>query len=115
MSHFTYIRTRFQNLVYLKNSLTKLGITYKVSGTNLTMSQSNNSNLEFAWNGHEYELAVDLSFWEQPYPIEIFIDKVSQQYAAQFIIGENRKIGFELIESKVKATGTNTLVLQRYS
>jgi hypothetical protein len=33
-----------------------------------------------------------MSFWEQPYPIESFIDKVAQQYAGEVIIGESQKM-----------------------
>jgi hypothetical protein len=49
------------------------------SNLNLVIPQSNGYDIEFDWNGQEYELVVDMSFWEQPYPIESFIDKVAQQ------------------------------------
>ena len=114
MSHFTHIKTRFQNLFYLKKGLTQLGIAYSTSGANLTIPQSNCYNIEFAWNGHEYELVVDMSFWEQPYPIQSFIDKVSQQYAAELIIGESQRIGFQPIKYGPNADGTDTLILQRW-
>jgi hypothetical protein len=106
MSHFTHIKTRFQNLFYLEKALNKLNITHKEQETNVTNSnsesynrnlvipQSNGYDIEFAWNGQEYELVVDMSFWEQPYPIESFIDKVAQQYAGEVIIGESQENGF---------------------
>ena len=40
----------------------------------------------------------DISFWEQAYPVESFIDKVAQQYAGEVIIGESQKIGFQPIK-----------------
>jgi hypothetical protein len=106
MSHLTHIKSRFQNLFYLEKALNKLNITHKEQEKNVTNSnsesynrnlvipQSNGYDIEFAWNGQEYELVVDMSFWEQPYPIESFIDKVAQQYAGEVIIGESQKIGF---------------------
>jgi len=58
---------------------------------------------------------VDISFWEQPYPIESFIDKMSQQYAGEVIIGESQKIGFQPIKYQQNEDGSNTLVLERWN
>ena len=127
MSHFTHMKTRFQNLFYLEKALTKLNITHKeqeknanslesnLSNLNLTIPQSNGYNIEFVWNGQEYELVVDMSFWEQPYPIESFIDKIAQQYAGEVIIGESQKIGFQPTKYQQNADGSNTLVLERWN
>jgi hypothetical protein len=127
MSHFTHIKTRFQNLFYLEKALSRLNIVHnekEKTGTqstsnqynvNLVIPQSNGYDIEFAWNGQEYELVVDMSFWEQPYPIESFIDKVAQQYAGEVIIGESQKIGFQPIKYQQNDDGSNTLVLERWS
>ncbi len=127
MSHFTHIKTRFQNLFYLKKALNRLSIVHEEQEKdftnsnsesytkNLVIPQSNGYNIEFAWNGQEYELVVDMSFWEQPYPIESFIDKISQQYAGEVIIGESQKIGFQPIKYQQNNDGSNTLVLERWN
>ena len=125
MSHFTHIKTRFQNLFYLEKALNKLNINHKEkeiskssitgSNANLVIPQSNGYNIEFAWNGQEYELIVDISFWEQSYPIESFIDKISQEYAGEVIIGESQKIGFQPIKYQENSDGSNTLVLERWN
>ena len=125
MSHFTHIKTRFQNLFYLEKALTKLNITYEQQqnpsnnlesyNKNLVISQSNGYDIEFCWNEQEYELVVDMSFWEQPYPIESFMDKIAQQYAGEVIIGESQKIGFQPIKYQQNADGSNTLVLERWN
>ena len=119
MSHFTHMKTRFQNLFYLEKALNRLNIGYKEqddsSNMNLVIPQSNGYDIEFAWNGHEYELVVDMSFWEQPYPIESFIDKVAQQYAGEVIIGESQKTGFQPIQYQQNADGSNTLILERWN
>jgi hypothetical protein len=60
-------------------------------------------------------LRVDRSFWEQAYTVESFIDKVSQQYASEVIIGESQKIGFQPIKYKTNLDGSNTIVLQRWN
>ena len=121
MSHFTHMKTRFQNLFYLEKALNRLNIEYKeqqntrTSNVNLVIPQSNGYDIEFAWNGQEYEFIVDMSFWEQPYPIESFIDKVAQQYAGEVIIGESQKTGFQPIKYQQNADGSNTLILERWN
>ena len=125
MSHFTHIKTRFQNLFYLEKALNRLNISHTEQEKDdrntisyhksLIIPQSNGYDIEFAWNGQEYELVVDMSFWEQPYPIESFIDKISQQYAGEVIIGESQKIGFQPIKYQQNADGSNILVLERWN
>jgi hypothetical protein len=125
MSHFTHIKTRFQNLFYLEKALNRLKITHTEQETSVTetasyhkslvISQPNGYDIEFAWNGQEYELVVDMSFWEQSCPIESFIDKLSQQYAGEVIIGESQKTGFQPIKYQQNVDGSNTLVLERWN
>lgn len=121
MSHFTHIKTRFQNLFYLEKALNRLNIVHKKksatqnSTTNLIIPQSNGYDLEFSWNGQEYELVADISFWQQTYPIENFIDRIAQQYAGEVVIGESQKIGFQPVKYQKNADGSNTLVLERWN
>lgn len=122
MSHFTHMKTRFQNLFYLEKALNKLNIVHNKpvitsdsSNANLIIPQSNGYDIEFAWNGQEYELIMDMSFWEQAYPIESFIDKIAQEYAGEVISGESQKIGFQPIKSQQNSDGSNTLILERWN
>jgi hypothetical protein len=121
------MKTRFQNLFYLEKALNRLNIVHQEqeknltdsntesSNVNLVIPQSNGYDIEFAWNGQEYELVVDMSYWEQPYPIESFIDKIAQQYAGEVIIGESQKTGFQPIKYQQNADGSNTLILERWN
>jgi hypothetical protein len=115
------MKTRFQNLFYLEKALNRLNIVHKAklatqnSNTNLIISQSNGYDLEFSWNGQEYELVADISFWEQAYPVENFIDRIAQQYAGEVVIGESQKIGFEPVKYQQNSDGSNTLVLERWN
>ena len=125
MSHFTHIKTRFQNLFYLEKALSKLNINYEkqrktIEGsnsyqTNLVIPQSNGYDVEFSWNQQEYELIADLAFWKQSSPVETFIDKISQQYAGQVIIGESQKVGFQPVQYQQNNDGSQTLVLERWN
>ena len=127
MSHFTNLKTSFKNLLHLENALNKLEIPYKrekkmiegnnsrLYNVNLVIPQSNNYDITFNWNGEEYELVLDASFWIQPYPVESFINKLSQHYANDVIITESQKIGFQPIKSKQHVDGSNTITLQRWN
>ena len=123
MSHFTHMKTCFRNLNYLEKALSRLNIEYKeqekyiTSGNNtsLVIPQSNGYDIEFVWNGQVYELVADVSFWEQSYPIETFIDKVSKQYAGEVIIGESQKMGFQPIKYQQNVDGSNTVILERWN
>ena len=46
----------------------------------------------------EYELVADLETWNQPVPVERFIDKVTQQYARITVRNTVKKLGFEVEE-----------------
>jgi hypothetical protein len=76
---------------------------------------SNIYDILFNWNGKEYELVFDPSFWVQPYSVEKFINKISQQYANSVIITESQKIGFQPIKSKQHLDGSTTITLQRWN
>ena len=127
MSHFTNLKTSFKNLLHLESALNKLEIPYKrekkitdknnpkLYNVNLVIPQSNNYDITFNWNGEEYELVLDASFWIQPYPVESFINKLSQHYANNVIITESQKIGFQPIKSKHHVDGSNTITLQRWN
>ena len=127
MSHFTRMKTLFQNLFYLEKALNRLNIVnkkqekntdhldLKSQNVNLIIPQSNGYDIEFNWNGQEYELIVDRSFWKQPYPVESFIDKVAQQYAVEVITGESQKTGFQPIKYHQNTDGSNTLILERWN
>jgi Protein of unknown function (DUF1257) len=126
MSHFTNMKTNLQNLFYLEKALDRLQIQHKrekvvgnslntaLYSVNLIIPQSNNYDIIFSWNGTEYELVTDMSFWKQSCPIESFIDKISQQYAGEVIIGEGQKTGFQPVKYQKNEDGSNTLVLERW-
>ena len=123
MSHFTHMKTSFQNLFYLEKALERLKITHTqeketmdaLTTINLVIPQSNGYDLKFVWNGQKYDFVADLSFWEQSSPVETFIDKVAQQYAGEVIVGESQKIGFQPIQYQTNTDGSNTVLLERWN
>jgi hypothetical protein len=121
------MKTRFQNLFYLEQALNKLQIEHQKQKnllindnittyqTDLRIPQSNGHDIRFCWNQEEYTLVVDMSYWNQQYPVELFIDKIAQQYAGEVIIGESKKLGFEPIKYQQNHDGSNTLILERWN
>ncbi len=127
MQHFSYLKTSITDLLYLKKVLHKLNILFKeekqnieqsksnISNVKLVIPQSNGYNIEFNWNGHEYELPADRSFWEQSYSPETFIDKIAQKYAYEVIVEESQKIGFKKINADETSENVTTIVLERWN
>jgi hypothetical protein len=123
MSHFTNLKTSFRNVLYLEKALMKLNIDYKkqnnqISNFNMSdliISQLNGHDIKFCWKDQEYELVVDTSFWDQPYPLESFIDTISQQYASDVIVGEANKLGFQPVKYKQNQDGSKVIILERWN
>ena len=126
MSHFSKIKTTLQDLTLLKKALTDLSVPwdteikqlkgYKKQTTfaNLVISQNNSYDIGFSWNGFEYQLVADLQFWQQPWSVELFLDKVTQRYAYHVIVEATKKQGFKAIEEANLEDASIHLTLQRW-
>jgi hypothetical protein len=127
MSHFSHIKTQLRNISSLQAALTDLGIDW-TSGSQpvkgyrgqtrtaeVAIAQSNGYDIGFAWNGQEYELVADLQYWNQPWPVDRFLSKVTQRYAYHTVMTETAQKGFQVTEQQQQADGSIRLVLQRWS
>ena len=126
MSHFSKIKTTLKDLTLLKKALTDLSVNWdtevkQIRGykdqtdfANLVISQNNNYDIGFSWNGFEYQLVADLQFWQQPWSVELFLDKVSQRYAYDSIVESTEKQGFKAIEEVSLEDSSIQLTLQRW-
>ena len=63
---------------------------------------------------NEYELVADLETWNQPIPVERFIDKVNQQYARMTIHNSVKKMGFQIEEEWEMEDNSIELVVTRW-
>ena len=63
---------------------------------------------------NEYELVADLETWNQPIPVERFIDKVIQQYARMTIHNSVKKMGFQIEEEWEMEDNSIELVVTRW-
>jgi hypothetical protein len=81
----------------------------------VVISQDNNYDIGFSWNGQAYELVADLQYWQQPWTVEGFLQRVTQGYAFHTVINESAKQGFQLAEQQKNEDGSIRLVVQRWS
>ena len=127
MSHFSKIQTSLKDLDLLKKSLSDLSIQWepelnRVRGykdqttfANLVIRQDNNYDIGFSWNGFEYQLVADIQFWQQPWSIETFLDRVSQRYAYNSIVESTSNQGFQSVSETVQEDGSIKLTLQKWN
>jgi hypothetical protein len=127
MSHFSNIKTQIRNLTSLKAALSDLGIDWKAGPSNVRgyqgqtrkaeviIEQDNDYDIGFSWNGQAYELVADLQYWQQPWTVEGFLQRVTQGYAFHTVIAESSKQGFQVAEQQKNEDGSIRLVVQRWS
>lgn len=126
MSHFSQIRTQIRDLDALEGALSDLGIAsvrgeeqargYKqqVQSVELKIPQTNGYDVGFQWNGSAYTLVADMEYWQQPWTVETFLNKVTQRYAFRAIVDRSAEQGFQVVEQKNTEDGSVRLVLQRW-
>ncbi|MGI0482099.1 DUF1257 domain-containing protein [Geminocystis sp. CENA526] len=127
MSHFSSIKTQIRNINSLKASLGDLGINWKqgpstvrgyqgkTSQAEIVIEQENNYDIGFSWNGQEYELVADLQYWQQPWTVDGFLQRVTQGYALHTVLTESSQQGFSVTEKQKNEDGSIRLVVSRWS
>lgn len=127
MSHFTKIQTTIQDLNLLKHALTDLGLIWQMNSSHIKVGENNQhkvdilikqdnlSHIGFTWNDNRYHLVADLQLWEQPWSLEVFLDKLSQKYAYYSIIEQTKKQGLEKMQQISQKDGSIKLIVQRWN
>ena len=127
MSHFSSIKTQIRNLESLTASLNNLGLKWKngpspvrgyqgqTTQAQVVIEQENNYDIGFSWNGTEYELVADLQYWQQPWTVDGFLQRVTQGYALHTVLNESSKQGFAVTEQQKNEDGSIRLVVQRWN
>ena len=112
MSHFSTIQTRIKNkpeggeaLNLLQYNVTEDHELY-VTGAHGIGHETVEAEVAIAKDvgfrlnpiSGEYDLVADLETWNQPIPVERFVDKVTQQYARLTIHNTVKDMGFQVEE-----------------
>ena len=112
MSHFSTIKTKLKNKPQLVEALeilqydVKEDQELKVTGAHGINHETVEAEVAIAqdigFRMHpvtgEYELVADLETWNQPIPVERFMDKVNQQYARMTVYNTVKEMGFQVEE-----------------
>ena len=112
MSHFTAIKTKIRHKPELQEALELLQYNVvedqelKVTGAHgikhetvmAELAISNDIGFRLNPMSNEYELVADLETWNQPIPVERFMDKVNQQYARMTVHNVVQDMGFQVDE-----------------
>ena len=128
MSHFSAIKTKIRNKPELQEALELLQYTVvedqelRVTGAHGIKHETVTADLAIAKDigfrlnpmTNEYELVADLETWNQPIPVERFIDKVNQQYARMTIHDSVKKMGFQIEEEWEMDDNSIELVVTRW-
>ena len=128
MSHFSAIKTKIRNKPELQEALELLHYTVvedqelRVTGAHGIKHETVTADLAIAKDigfrlnpmTNEYELVADLETWDQPIPVERFIDKVNQQYARMTIHNSVKKMGFQIEEEWEMEDNSIELVVTRW-
>ena len=128
MSHFSTIRTKLRNKPQLQEALeilqydVKQDQELKVSGSHgighetVEAELAIGTDIGFRMNPMtgENELVADLETWNQPIPVERFMDKVNQQYARMTVHNTVKEMGFQVEEEWEMEDNTIELTVTRW-
>ena len=128
MSHFSAIKTKIRNKPELQEALELLQYTVvedqelRVTGAHGIKHETVTADLAIAKDigfrmnpmSGEYELVADLETWNQPIPVERFIDKVNQQYARMTIHNTVKDMGLQVEEEWEMVDGSIELTVNRW-
>ena len=126
MSHFSTIKTKLKDHDSLLKALQVLNYDVEVNQKLENPADHQHEELEvhlaigkdigFRWNeaSEAYELVTDLQTWDEPIPVERFLDKVAQNYACECIHHSAQEEGFEIVDQKVNADQSVEMVLSKW-
>ena len=128
MSHFSTIKTKLKSKPQLVEALEMLQYDVKedqelkVTGSHGIGHETVEAEVAIALDigfrmnpmTGNYELVTDLETWNQPIPVERFMDKVTQQYARMTIHNTVKDMGFEVEEEWEMVDGSIELVVNRW-
>ena len=112
MSHFSTIKTKIKDKEILVQTLELLGYDpleeqeLKVAGSHAKAHPTVQAQIaigtDIGFRGNDvsqsYELVTDLQTWDEPVPVERFLQKLSQQYARWTIHEAVKEDGFQVVE-----------------
>ena len=125
MSHFTCVKTKIKKKDFLIKALNTLG--YQVQENvlldnpddhdhkqwNVEVAITNDVGFKRSQDG-TLELVAELDTWKEPFPIERFLQKVTQAYAKHIVVETAQEKGFEVVTEQKDVDNTIELVVEKW-
>tara|TARA_R100000008_G_scaffold11237_1_gene5626 strand:- start:3483 stop:3866 length:384 start_codon:yes stop_codon:yes gene_type:complete len=127
MSHFSTIKTKIKSEEHLIEALEELGYDVEldqklINPIDHQHEQVNvhiaiDKDIGFKWNDitDSYELVTDVQTWDEPIPVERFLDKLTQLYASKMIVSVSKQKGYEVVEYAKLNDGSIEVVCERWN
>ena len=127
MSHFSRIKTSIIHKDALIKALNSLGysaqedVTLEIRGShgenhpefNVEVGITNDVRFKLTKKG-VFELVAELDTWEEPFPIERFLEKVTQAYAKVMVVETVQKQGFTVVTESKSVDNTIEIVAEKW-
>tara|TARA_B100000029_G_scaffold225529_1_gene223344 strand:+ start:1188 stop:1571 length:384 start_codon:yes stop_codon:yes gene_type:complete len=127
MSHFSRIKTKITHKDFLIKALNTLGYSAK---ENVMLHIDGDHGVDHAdefvevsvthvvgfrkVNDGTYQLVAELDAWEEPFPVERFLQKVTQAYAKCIVEDTVQAQGFEVVTESKGVDNTIELVAEKW-
>ena len=127
MSHFSTIKTKITDKDFLIKALNTLG--YSVEENVMLHIEGDHGDghadehVEVAVthdvgfrkvNDGTFQLIAELDTWEEPFPIERFLQKVTQAYAKCIVVETVQEKGFEVVTESKSVENTIEIVAEKW-
>ena len=127
MSHFSRIKTSIIHKGALIKALNSLGyyaqedVTLEIRGShgenhpefNVEVGITNDVGFKLTKKG-VFELVAELDTWEEPFPIERFLEKVTQAYAKVLVVDTVQQQGFTVVTESKSVDNTIEIVAEKW-
>ena len=125
MSHFSRIKTKIKKKDFLIKALNTLGYEAQENVLldnpddhdhkqwNVEVAVTNDVGFKISQDG-TLELVAELDAWKEPFPVERFLQKVTQAYAKHIVVETAQDKGFDVVTESKGVDNTIELVVEKW-
>ena len=127
MSHFSRIKTKIKKKDFLIKALNTLGyeatenVVLHIEGTHsvdhadeqVEVAVTQDVGFKMQSDG-TFQLVAELDTWKEPFPVERFLQKVTQAYAKHIVVETAQEKGFEVVTEQKDVDNTIELVVEKW-
>jgi hypothetical protein len=127
MSHFSRIKTKIKKKDFLIKALNTLGyeatenVVLHIEGTHgvdhadeqVEVAVTQDVGFKLQKDG-TFQLVAELDTWKEPFPVERFLQKVTQAYAKHIVVETAQEKGFEVVTEQKDVDNTIELVVEKW-